>query len=77
MFLRRPANEIIAGSVFRRVPESPVTETAQVVSVKSDRMGIPHVRYRLWMDQPSDDGTPADERTLALSAFRELYPEPA
>ncbi len=74
-FWRRRPEPVEAGHLYRRVRSGRVEETAQVVSVASDRAGIPHVRFLLIFGRPHRRGEPAEERTLALSTFLELYPE--
>ena len=74
-FGRSQKSDVLIGYVFRRTRESRVTETAEVVSVNPDRAGIPHVRYRLSFARPERRADPAEYRTLALSAFTDLYRE--
>jgi hypothetical protein len=74
LWRRRPAG-VQAGHVYSRGAASRVKETAQVVAITNDRAGIPHVRFRLVFGRPEARGEPMEERTLALSAFMELYPE--
>jgi len=66
--------ELASGSIFRRLMRGRIAHTAQVIEVRSDLMGIPHVRFWLHHEQTQA----ADElRTLALAAFHEQFPERA
>lgn len=74
-FWRSHQQDVETGQLYRRRRESRVTETAEVVSVIQDRVGIPHVRYRVSFARPERHEIPAEYRTLALSVFTELYRE--
>ena len=74
-FWRRRREDVEAGHLYRRARSGRLEETAHVLSIASDRAGIPHVRFLLMFGRPARRGEPAEERTLALSAFMELYPE--
>lgn len=65
------------GDVFRRTNGIRVFETAEVVCVSDDRTGIPHVRFKLRVGRADRPMVQAEERTLALSAFVQLFPERA
>ena len=61
-------NDIRAGTMFARMTKTQVTETARVLGLTEDDVGIPHVRYdsRLHRaDRTLDQG----QRTLALLSF--------
>ena len=75
LWQRKSFDDVSNGEVFRRTNANRLFETAEVMSVSSDRTGIPHVRYRLRVGRPDRPAIDADERTLALSAFLEQYPE--
>lgn len=78
MFFRRRSKRaslpqgIEEGARYRRFARGQGVETAHVIAVCPDLMGIPHVRF--WVHHELSD-TPDDLRTLALSAFAELFPE--
>ena len=74
-FGRSQKSDVLSGNIYRRKRDSRVTETVEVVSVIPDRAGIPHVRYRLSFARAERRSDPAEDRTLALSAFTELYRE--
>lgn len=63
------------GDVFRRIRPSKAAEIAEIVAVWPDRSGIPHVRFRLQVVRQGRAVPEADERTLSLAAFRQLFPE--
>lgn len=74
-FWRAQYSDVESGQVYRRLSESRVTEMAEVMAVTQDRVGIPHVRYKLSFARPEWQETAAEYRTLALSAFTQLYRE--
>ena len=61
------------GAVYRRPGTGPVTETAEVLEVARDKMGIPHVRFQLRVVRGMDART--EQRTLALDIFYARYRE--
>lgn len=63
---------IEVGATYRRFGSGALVETAFVLEVGPDRMGIPHVRFRLQVAR--GNGTPTIEtRTLALEAFQNKF----
>ncbi|MCE2510063.1 MAG: hypothetical protein J4G10_03665 [Alphaproteobacteria bacterium] len=66
--------DIQAGSVFRCPHSGPVLETAEVVSVRSDSYGIPHVTYHVRIRRANHD-VQDGPRMLALKSFAERYTE--
>ena len=67
--------EVPVGAQYRRVPRYGVAEFAEVVSVDKDRVGIPHVHYKVRFQRPEDDRPSVESRCLALSVFAEMYTE--
>jgi hypothetical protein len=67
--------EIPVGARFRRMQPNRVAELAEVVSVNDDRVGIPHVHYKVRFKRPEDDRPSVENRCLALSVFAEIYTE--
>jgi hypothetical protein len=61
------------GARYRRAAAGAVTETAQVIGIAPDRMGIPHVRFQLQVARGTDTRT--EQRTLALDIFYARYRE--
>lgn len=74
MFLKRyrMANDVKAGSVFRRVRRDNMIETARVLSVGEDCLGIPHVRFQVCFERPNRTFL-KDARVLALESFARHY----
>ena len=74
MFLKRhkaPA-DITEGSVYRRTTRGKSVETARVIAVSKDSVGITHVRFSVHYERVDS----ADElRTLALTSFSEMFSE--
>ena len=62
------------GARYRRHAGSSMTETAEVIEVAEDKMGIPHVRFQLRVACGST-GAGLEERTLALDTFYARYKE--
>lgn len=62
------------GSTFRRKDDNTATETARVVSVGTDIMGIPHVRYDLVIERPHRRMTDGP-RSLSGRSFAARYTE--
>jgi hypothetical protein len=71
---RNGANpEIRVGCQYCRQAHTGITETAEVVDMKQDSLGIPHVRF-LYSVQRNGRIEQTDYRTLALEAFRGMFP---
>ncbi len=72
----RPTTDIQVGSTFRRSGPGNLVETAKVVKIAPDALGIPHVRYDLQMvrDHRRIEGLDA-RRTLNLETFSSLFTE--
>jgi hypothetical protein len=69
-----PPPTLSQGASFRRSRGSDVVETARIIAVTADPLGIPHVRFSLRI---AGAGEIAEEqRTLALASFTTLYREP-
>jgi hypothetical protein len=77
MWFRQEASEqptVSEGASFRRSRGSDIVETAKVLAIAADGVGIPHVRFSLKIQGPRDFAV--EERTLALRSFATLYHEP-
>ena len=72
--LRRRKPQVDIGAQFKRVFRDRTVETAKVLSVMNDSLGIPHVRYALTIKKPQRP-LPFREgpRLLALEAFSAAY----
>ena len=69
-----PPPTVRQGASYCRSRGADVVETARILAVKDDPLGIPHVRFALRI---AGKGEIAEEqRTLALACFTTLYPEP-
>jgi hypothetical protein len=72
---RKP--QVRSGAVFRRVGPGDLIETAKVIQIQSDAMGIPHVRYDLKVQKAKDARANfQDRRTLNLATFATQFTEP-
>ena len=72
--LRRRKFQVDIGAQFKRVFPDRTVETAKVLSVMKDSVGIPHVRYSLTIKKPQRTLPFREEpRLLALEAFSEAY----
>ncbi len=69
----RQRSEVEVGAVFRhRVPSWGVVETATVLDISSDPMGVPHVTYDLMVER-RESAEIHDRRTLGLTTFKERF----
>ncbi len=76
IFKREPEFDTIpAGSVYRRVRRDNTVETATVLTVRDDSLGIPHVRYRVSIGRADNHVFEEGPRVLSLSCFAEHYLE--
>lgn len=70
---RRVPASVEVGATYYRMRGGNVSEFAEVVALRDDGLGIPHVRFRLKVARGggvTEDGP----RTLSLDSFRQLYP---
>ena len=68
--------EIRVGGTYRHSGPGNVVETAKVIDVGPDAMGIPHVRYEVQVEQSRVRQTRfAATRTLNLETFAEYFIE--
>ncbi len=77
-FFRRDSKleEIQEGSTYRRYLADYSIETAEVLTIKDDAFGIPHVRYDVMIGRSSDSSLAHDgTRILALETFAEKFVE--
>ncbi len=66
---------IEVGGCYRRSGSGALVETAYVLDVGPDKMGIPHVRFKLQVARGSAQAATAETRTLALEAFQSKFKE--
>ena len=67
------ADNVQPGSTFQMVHEDNMVETAEVISVRTDIHGIPHVRYHVSFRRPHRTVFDGGARMLALTAFTDRY----
>lgn len=73
-FHRRIQARVEQGAIFRRRNMDDTVETAEVISVACDRLGIDHVRYRVSIRR--GDIAFEEQRILSLRSFKERFREP-
>lgn len=72
---RRPhVPAVAAGGLYRRHGAGNLVETARVLSVHPDELGIAHVRYQVSIRQGTETRD-EEERMLNLRSFAERYRE--
>ena len=69
------APELQPGAMFRHVRAGNFVETAKVLAVTKDGLGIPHVRFDMTVDTPSKIRLVEGRRILSLASFTQLYRE--
>jgi hypothetical protein len=79
-FFRRPHTEaelpeLKPGDSYRRPRRDRVAETATVLTLCADPVGIPHVRFNVAFDHIESGRLEGGMRILALRAFCEAYSE--
>ena len=70
-----PAKDVKTGAIYRRVHHDNIVETAEVLSIGEDSLGIPHVRFRVCFERPPRTFL-EDARVLALESFTRQYGGP-
>ncbi|MGH7126338.1 MAG: hypothetical protein ACREFI_18330 [Stellaceae bacterium] len=75
--LRSRANpdEVRPGEIFRRRQQTQLVETATVVGLREDLLGIPHVQFKVAIECSDANCFEDNSRILAVEAFLEAYPE--
>lgn len=61
------------GSTFQMIHDDNMVETAEVLAVRDDIYGIPHVQYHVRFRRPHRTVFDGGARMLALAAFAERY----
>lgn len=65
------------GASYRHRGPGELTETAKVLHVGPDPMGIPHVRYHVMVESECDHSANfEDSRTLNIETFADYFSEP-
>ena len=68
--------EVREGGIYRRRGPGDLTETAKVLHVGPDAMGITHVRYQLMVESACEQPTKfEDSRTLNIETFLSRFSE--
>ena len=77
MFFKRDSGleYVRPGSMFRRIHEDELVETAEVESVGTDAYGIPHVKFKVTFSRPNRYAYEEGSRMLALRSFADRYRE--
>ena len=76
--LRRGADDvplIEPGAIYRRVRPNNLVETARVLAVTTDNVGIPHVRVDIRVDGPYYARISQGQRLLSLDDFAADFTE--
>jgi hypothetical protein len=69
------ADEVKPGDSYRRRQGSYVAETATVLAIRPDLVGIPHVFFKLAFECSDSNYFEDGSRALALDAFLAVYRE--
>jgi hypothetical protein len=69
--------EIKPGHRYSRIRRGNVTETATVVDLREDIVGIPHVHFSLAFEEAAIGHIDAGNRVLALPSFVATYQQRA
>ena len=73
---RTRPGDVRVGATFKLTRPGAWVETAKVLGIGQDTMGVPHVRFELAVRRtPGDEVCFADLRTLGLESFASRYPE--
>jgi len=64
--------DVKVGAVFRNIRRGNIIETAKVLDIAPDSMGVPHVHYTLSIQSTHQEGV-EEHRTLGLASFAEKF----
>lgn len=65
---------VCEGALFQKEHSHNLIETARILSVSDDQFGIPHVKYEVKFERPTERGLNFEgPRVLALSVFADNY----
>ncbi len=65
--------EVKIGGVFRNIRKGNIVETAKVLDIVPDSMGVPHVHFMVSMGSAYQSCV-QEQRTLGLTTFAERFP---
>jgi len=74
LFRRSGKSDVQPGHSYRR-EACGLTEKATVLDLKTDPLGIPHVRFSVILERKFCDRVETGLKSLSLSTFIEAYPE--
>jgi hypothetical protein len=72
---RPKPDDVRPGESFRRRQETQLVETATVLGLREDLLGIPHVQFKIAIECSDANCFEEASRILAVEAFLEAYPE--
>lgn len=72
---RANPDEVRPGETFRRRQHRQMVETATVVGLREDLVGIPHVQFKVAIECSDANCFEDTSRILAVEAFLDAYPE--
>jgi hypothetical protein len=72
---RASPDEVRPGESFRRRQETALVETATVLGLREDLLGIPHVQFKVAIECSDANCFEEASRILAVEAFLDTYPE--
>jgi hypothetical protein len=68
--------EVREGATYRHTGPGDLTETAKVLHIGPDPMGITHVRYRVMVESARENRVSfEDSRTLNIETFSDYFSE--
>jgi hypothetical protein len=67
--------DVKPGQRYSRAHGLGLKETATVLDLRNDQLGIPHVRFRVRFERQASGHSETTFRMLALGAFRSVYRE--
>ncbi len=65
--------EVKVGGVFRNTLRGSIVETAKVIDIVPDSMGVPHVHFMVSIRSAHQECF-QEQRTLGLATFSERFP---
>ena len=65
--------EVTIGSVFRNIRNGNIIETARVLDIVPDSLGVPHVHFAVSLGSEYQNCF-EEQRTLGLATFAEKFP---
>jgi len=68
-------DDVKPGESFRRRQETQLVETATVLGLRDDLLGIPHVQFKIAIECSDANCFEEASRILAVEAFLEAYPD--